>query len=94
VTDIEHKCILDDCQEDADCALQARWPDGQMSRREVCVAHIARGVESLLELRGPDAGEPIITRVRWSTEWSPDQLTDHVSWSGLVIDCRVVRVGD
>jgi hypothetical protein len=69
VIEINHdQCIFDDCREDADGSLQARWPDGQVWRREVCLVHVARGIRSLQEFRGPDAGEPIITRVRWLTQ--------------------------
>jgi hypothetical protein len=81
VIEIEHRCIFNDCREDVDGSLQARWPDGQSCRREVCLVHIARGVRSLQEFRGHDAGEPIITRVRWrvnSKESASDHLTTEV----------------
>jgi hypothetical protein len=65
VIDIEQQCIFGDCLQEAEYGLQARWADGQVSRREVCQVHVARGTKSLREFRGPYAGEPIITRVRW-----------------------------
>jgi hypothetical protein len=63
---IEHICIFDDCEEVADYALTARWSDGQVWRREVCLVHMPRGIESLQKFRGPAAGEPIITQVALS----------------------------
>jgi hypothetical protein len=59
---IEHVCVFDDCEEVADYALTARWNDGQVWRREVCLVQMARGIKSLQDFRGVEAGEPIITQ--------------------------------
>jgi hypothetical protein len=63
---MEHVCIVDDCGQPADYALVARWRDGQTWRRDVCLVHMAHGVASLLQFRGAEAGEPVITQVALS----------------------------
>ena len=60
---MERVCVFDDCDEQAKYMLTARWPDGQFWRREVCAAHMSRGIESLHKFRGLGAGEPSITLV-------------------------------
>ena len=56
-------CIFDDCDELANYALTARWQDGQVRRREVCLVHRARGVQSLQAFRDDEAGEPTISQI-------------------------------
>jgi hypothetical protein len=63
VIEHQHQCVFDDCEAAADYALTARWPDGQLWRREVCLVHVSRGILSLQEFRGVEAGEPFITQV-------------------------------
>jgi len=48
---LEHECAS---------TTATNWPT---MRREVCLVHIARGIKSLQDFRGPDAGVPIITQV-------------------------------
>jgi len=43
-------------------ALTARWADGQVWRRDVCLVHMARGIKSLQDFRPAEAGEPTITQ--------------------------------
>src|SRR4051794_29217274 len=43
---VGHMCVFDDCEATADYALTARWPDGQVWRRDVCLVHVARGIAS------------------------------------------------
>jgi hypothetical protein len=59
---IEHVCAFDDCEETADYRLIARWPDGQVWAREVCLVRMARGIKSLQDFRGPASPKPTITQ--------------------------------
>jgi len=42
-------------------ALMAHGPDGHVWKRNVCVVHTLRGVDSLQHFREPEDGEPMIT---------------------------------
>jgi hypothetical protein len=53
-------CIFDDCEEEADYSLEARWPDGGTWRRDVCLVHMVRGIQSLQNFRPPEAGRPTV----------------------------------
>jgi len=55
--------MFDDCNEPADYALTAHWSYGQVWKRNVCLVHMVRGIESLQKFRGPEAGEPTITQL-------------------------------
>lgn len=56
-------CIFDDCDEPAVYVLTARWPDGKVWKRNVCLIHTLPGIGSLKHFREPDAGEPSVTQV-------------------------------
>jgi hypothetical protein len=56
-------CVFDDCDEPAVDALTARWQDGYVWTRNVCLVHTPRGVDSLQHFREPEDGEPIVTQV-------------------------------
>jgi hypothetical protein len=55
--------MFDDSGDPADYAPTARWRDGQVRKRNVCLNHLVRGVRSLQEFRESDAGEPTISRL-------------------------------
>jgi hypothetical protein len=46
----ELECVFDDCGEPAAYSLSARWPDHLVWTRDVCSAHLVRGIESLGDL--------------------------------------------
>jgi hypothetical protein len=61
-------CIFDDCGRPAEYRVTAHWLDGKSWSRDVCLTHMARGIESLEHFRSPDAGEPTITQVALRTD--------------------------
>ena len=56
-------CVFDDCDEVAAYSLTARWPDGHECKRNVCLVHTPRGIDSLKHFREPEDGEPVIAQV-------------------------------